>query len=225
MALFLLMLLSVLFFVTHLGMSHDPYRSRMVQRLGAQVFMGVYSLVSLVTLGGAIWVFATHKGMGPYLWTLPGWLLPLVYLLMLVSFLLLVLSVATPSPIGMRPASLEPRGVLRVTRHPMNMGFACFAFAHILANGALGDVFFFGSIFLVGFAGAYHQDGRKARESGDASFKAFREQTSVFPFVAILRGKTRFDAGEFSRPLLIAAVVAYVAAILLHKKLFGVSPF
>jgi uncharacterized membrane protein len=224
MALFLLMLLSVLFVATHLGMSHDPYRARMVQRLGPRVFMGVYSLVSLVTLGGAIWVFSTHKGVGPYLWTLSGWLLPLVYLLMLAAFLLLVLSVATPSPVGMRPASPEPRGVLRVTRHPMNMGFACFALAHMLANGALGDVFFFGSIFLVGFAGAYHQDQRKAREQ-DEALLAFREQTGVFPFAAILRGKTRFDAGEFNRLLLIGAVVAYLAAILLHQKLFGVSPF
>jgi len=224
MALFLLMLLSLLFVVTHLGMSHDPYRARMVRRLGPQPFMGVYSLVSVLTLGGAIWVFSTHKGAGPQLWSLTGWLLPVIYPLMLLAFLLLVLSVVTPSPTGMLSSAMEPRGVLRVTRHPMNMGFACFGLAHLLANGSLGDVFFFGSIFVVGFAGAYHQDARKARELGEP-FEAFRRQTSVFPFAAILQGRNRLETGEFSRPLLIAALVAYLAAILLHKKLFGVSPF
>jgi uncharacterized membrane protein len=224
MALFLLILLSLLFVATHLGMSHDPYRSQMVRRLGPQPFMGVYSLVSLVTLGGAIWVFATHEHLGPRLWTLPGWLYPVVYLLMILSFLLLVLSVSTPSPTGMRPASMEPLGVLRVTRHPMNMGFACFGIAHVLANGTLGDVFFFGSIFLVGFAGAYHQDRRKAREQGEP-FRIFQSRTSVFPFAAILQGKTGFVAGELSRPLLVTAVAAFLAALLLHEKLFGVSPF
>jgi len=224
MALFLLMLLSVLFAATHLGMSHDPYRERMVRRLGPQLFMGVYSLVSVVTLGGALWVFSTHKGEGPHLWSLSGWLLPAIYLLMLLSFLLLVLSVATPSPTGMLSSSMEPRGVLRVTRHPMNMGFACFGLAHLLANGALGDVFFFGSIFVVGFAGAYHQDARKAREHGEA-FVPFRQATSVLPFAAILQGRNRLETGEFSRPLLAAALVACAAAVLLHQKLFGVSPF
>jgi len=223
-ALFLLLLLSVLFAVTHLGMSHDPYRARMVARLGPQGFRAVYSLVSLVTLGGAVWVFATHRGMGPLLWTLPGWMLPLVYLLMLLSFLLLALSVATPSPTGMLSNSMEARGVLRVTRHPMNMGFACFALAHLLANGALGDVFFFGSIFLVGFAGAYHQDRRKALEHGEP-FRAFQDQTGVLPFAAILRARTRLDLAELSRPLLVAAVAAYLALILLHKTLFGTTPF
>ncbi len=224
MALFLLMLLSVLFAVTHIGMSHNPFRARLIERLGAKPFMGVYSLVSIITLGGAIWVFAAHDDLGPHLWILSGWFYPLIYLLMLLSFLLLVLSVATPSPTGMMPASLEPRGVLRVTRHPMNMGFACFGLAHLLANAALGDIFFFGSIFVTGFAGAYHQDRRKAQERGD-DFQLFQSQTSILPFAALVQGKTRLDAGEFSKPLLIAAMAAYVAAILLHKKLFGISPF
>ena len=77
---------------------------------------------------------------------------------------------------------------------------------------------------MVGLAGAYHQDARKGREHGEP-FEAFRRQTSVLPFAAILQGRNRLEAGELSRPLLIAAAAAYVAAILLHQKLFGVAPF
>jgi len=224
MALVLLILLSTLFALTHIGMSHDPYRSRMIQRLGEKPFMGVYSLVSFITFGGAIWVFAGHRKMGPVLWTLSHWLYPVVYLLMLLAFLLLVLSVVNPSPAGMRPASMEPRGVLRVTRHPMNMGFACFGFSHMLANGSLGDIFFFGSLFVVGFFGAFHQDRRLAREKGEP-FLAFRNRTSVIPFAAILTGKNRLEPGEFNRVAMAVTVVVFVAVILLHQKLFGIRPF
>ena len=220
----LLILLSVLFFVTHLGMSHDPYRARLIEKLGEKPFMGVYSLVSFVTFGGAIWVFVGHRGMGPELWDLPAWFIPLVYALMLFGFSLLALSVTTPSPAGMKPGAMEVRGVLRITRHPMNMGFACFGLAHVLANGFLGDIFFFGSLFAVGFFGPYHQDRRKARELG-APYLEFQKKTSIFPFAAIVSGKTRLEPGELNRIVLIGVIVVFVTVILLHQKLFGVRPF
>lgn len=224
MSLALLILLSGLFAVTHIGMSHDPYRSRMSEKLGEKPFMGVYSLVSLVTLGGAIWVFSQTSDLGPVLWTLPTWLHPVVYLLALMGVLLLVLSFADPSPAGMVPAAVEPRGVLRITRHPMNMGIACFALAHMMANGALGDLFFFGSLFVVGCLGPFHQDRRKAREKGE-SYVTFQEQTSAIPFAAIISGKTKLELGEIRLPFAVMAVVVYVAVILLHGRLFGISPF
>jgi uncharacterized membrane protein len=224
MSLALLVLFSSLFAVTHIGMSHDPYRSRMSEKLGEKPFMGVYSLVSLLTLGGAIWVFAVTEDLGPVLWTLPTWLHPVVYLLVLMAFLLVALAFANPSPAGMAPAPTEVHGVLRITRHPMNMGIASFALAHMMANGVLGDLFFFGSLFVVGFFGPFHQDRRKVREKGD-SYVAFREQTSAIPFAAIISGKTRLEIGEIRLPFAVAAVVVYLAVAMLHGKLFGVSPF
>ena len=224
MALALLILLSTLFAVSHLGMSHDPWRSRLIGKLGEKGFKLVYLLVSLLTLGGAIWVFSGHRGLGPVLWTLPGWLVPLFFLLMLLAFLLFVFSLVTPSPTGMRPAGLEARGVLRVTRHPMNMAFASFGLAHLLANGSLGDLFFFGSFFVVGFFGAYHQDRRLARSKGEP-FASFQKQTGILPFAAILAGKTRLAPEEFCRVALAVALAIYLAVILLHRTLFGVVPF
>lgn len=224
MSLALLILFSILFAVTHIGMSHDPYRSGMSEKLGEKPFMGIYSLVSLLTLGGAIWAFAATDDMGPVLWTLPGWLYPLVHLLMLMGLLLLVLAFANPSPAGMAPAAMEPRGVLRITRHPMNMGIASFALAHVIGNGTLGDLFFFGSLFVVGFFGPFHQDRRKVREKGEP-YVAFQEKTGVVPFAAILSGKTRLEVGEIRWPFAVLAVVGYLAVVLLHEKLFGIRPF
>ena len=223
MALAGLILFSVLFFATHILLSHDPLRANLIEKLGAKGFQGVYSLVSFITLGGAIWIFAGHRNAGPILWSLLPWVLPLVYLLMLAAFFLLVHSFITPSPTGMMTKSMEPRGILRITRHPMNMGFACFGLAHILANGALGDVFFFGSLFAVGFVGAYHQDRRKVRELGEP-FAAFCRQTGVLPLEAILKGRTSLVAGEFKAPGLVLSLAAFLAVAVFHRALFGVPP-
>jgi uncharacterized membrane protein len=224
MALTMLILMSVLFAVTHIGMSHDPFRSRLVERLGPKGFQVAYSVVSLVTFGAAVSIFAHNRKAGPVLWTTPVWLLPIVYLLMLLAFLLLVLSMRDRSPAMMIGGKMEPEGVLRITRHPMNMAIACFALAHMIANGSLGDVAFFVSIFVVGFLGSYHQDERKVREKG-ADYVAFQGRTGVFPFAAIVQGKIGLTAKDLRMPFVIFAVLAFVAALVLHEDLFGIRPF
>lgn len=221
--LILLIIASSLFFLTHLVLSHGFIREAMIEQLSELGFRAVYSLVAFLTLGLAILMMMKVQDMGPVFWD-STWLYPLTYLLMMLAFTLTLLALANPSPTGMMPAAMEPRGVLRVTRHPMNMGIASFALAHLIANGSLGGLFFFGAIFLTGFVGAYHQDRRKAREKGD-EFRTFQEQTSVLPFAAIINGKTRLAIKEFSLPLLVIAAAAYVAMIFLHQRLIGVTPF
>ena len=224
MALAILILMSALFAVTHIGMSHDPFRARIVERLGPKGFQVVYSIVSLITFGAAVWIFADNRKAGPVLWTTSHWLYPVVYLLMLLAFLLLVLSMRDRSPAMMIGGKMEPEGVLRITRHPMNMALAFFALAHMIANGVLGDVVFFGSIFVVGFFGSYHQDQRKVREKGE-DYVAFQGQTGVFPFAAIVQGKIGFAAKDLRIPFVIFAVLAFVAALVVHEDLFGIRPY
>jgi uncharacterized membrane protein len=216
--------MSFLFAATHLGMSHEPYRGRLVDKFGAKGFQVVYSVVSLVTLGTAVALFAHNQKAGPVLWTMPGLLYPVVYLLMLLAFVLLVLSMRDRSPAMMLGGKTEPEGVLKVTRHPMNMAFASFGLAHIIANGTLGDIAFFGSLFAVGLFGSYHQDQRKVREQGEA-YVAFQNQTGVIPFAAILQGKQKLEAKDLRLPFVIFAVIAFVAAIVVHEDLFGIRPY
>ena len=124
------------------------------------------------------------------------------------------------SPAGMLPARREAKGVLRITRHPMNMGFALFGLAHLLANGALGDVVFFSTFVFVGVLGAFHQDARIARERGE-SIAAFRSQTSILPFYAILVRRTRFEPSELPWPMVAIGIVAWAALAWFHGRLFG----
>jgi uncharacterized membrane protein len=226
MYLILLIAFSVLFPLTHIVMSHGRIRSGLITGVrGEWPFRGLYSLVSFVTLGGSVAIFWGHRHMGPILWQVPRIIELVVALpLMLLALVLLVLSLATPSPASMVPGSFEARGVLRITRHPMNMAFALFGLVHVVANGTLGDAFFFGQFVVLGIVGAYHQDARKAREKGEA-YAQFGRRTSVLPFVAILRGRNRLAADELAFPLFLVAVAAFVALVVFHGRLFGADLF
>lgn len=225
MILILIVTLSALFVLTHLGLSHGAIREGLVARLGQWPFRGLYSAVSFLTLAPVSVLWWQNRHLGPLLWQLDPWLERAIALvLMLLAVELLVLMLATPSPASMIPGNLEPRGILRVTRHPMNIGLALFGLAHLAANGALGDVAFFGAFVVVGLVGPFHMDARLRKSRGEG-FAEFCRRTSVLPFVAIARGRTAFRADEISFPLFVLGVVVYVALVVLHGRLFGADLF
>ena len=221
MLLTLLIAFSAAFVVTHLALSHGSLRANLVKTLGPVRFRLLYSFVAIGTFLPAAVIEWTERHLGPVLWDLPTWIGLIVGLpLMLLAFVLLVLAFATPSPVSLIPGKLEPRGVLRITRHPMNMGLALFGLVHLVGNGALGDVAFFSTFVLLGVVGAYHQDARFARDRGEA-FADFRRRTSVLPFGAILLGRTTLEPSELPWPMVIIAVIAWAAVAVFHGDLFG----
>jgi uncharacterized membrane protein len=224
MALTGVIVLSSLFAITHILMSHGSIRSGMVDKHGELKFRGIYSAVSFITLGGAIACFVYAKGQGGILWDLPRISYLLAYPLNLMAFTLILMALANPSPAGMMPGQIKARGVLKITRHPMNMGMALWGLAHVIANGYPADIFFFGSIFVTGFLGAIHQDGRKMDELGE-DYKAFMAETSVIPFLAMLTGKTWPERDEIKFSLIGFGFLVFAGVVLIHGWLFGVAPW
>src|SRR5271165_2792648 len=139
---------AVLFLASHLIVSSSAVRSGLISALGEQPYRGIYSLVAFATLGPLIYEFARNKHAGPLLWYLRAmppfrWL---AWLLMLAAFILLVGSFISPNPgaMGAPGSRTEPLGMLKITRHPGLIGFILFGVAHMMMNGWLGDVIFFG---------------------------------------------------------------------------------
>jgi len=221
MTLTLIVLFSALFAVTHLALSHGPIREGFVKTIGEWPFRGIYSLIAFLTVGPAAVLWWQNRHLGAVLWDLPFWPERIIAgLLVLFGFFLFFQLLATPSPAGMMPAKNEARGVLRITRHPMNMGITMWALAHLLANGTLGDVAFFGSFVVIGVLGPYHQDARLKKTRGEG-FTEFCKQTSVMPFSAILGRRNRLAPDELSFPLALIGIVVFVVVTVFHSRFFG----
>jgi len=201
----------VLFAATHMALSSQRFRPRLVARLGARGFQGVYSLVALAIFVPLVATYYAHKHTGPYLWTLsqlPGvrWL---GYALMGAALVLVVAGLVQPSPAGMVPARPEVRGVARITRHPVLMGFGLWGLAHLLlATVHASELAFFSGFAIFAVVGCEHQDARKLASS--ESYRAFHAATPFLPFsrLGFVRGLR-----EMPLPAAIAAGIALTWAL------------
>lgn len=165
---------------THLVMSH-PLRAPLVARLGERGFLGLYSLVSFVTLGWVVWAML-HTGPEPLLWIALPWAWWLAGAVMLVASILLVGSlIGNPALPGMPVAEREPRGVFAVTRHPMMWSFALWAFAHALVWPQPSVLVLTGGIALLALVGAAGQDAKKSKLQ-PGFWPAWRAKTGFVPF-------------------------------------------
>jgi uncharacterized membrane protein len=221
------LVLAALFFVgIHVCIAGTRLRDVLVARLGAQGFLGAFSVLSFV---GLIWLTTAYAD-APYtpLWGELYALKPLVLLVTLVAFVLVVVGLTTPSPTavggeGVLDATEPARGILRVTRHPFLSGVALWAAAHLVVNGEASALVLFGSLLVLAVVGPGSID-RKRRRAFGARWERFEAVTSRVPFVAILQGRNRFVASELPRGMLALAVVVYAVVLAVHPLLFGVSP-
>ncbi|HVN27249.1 MAG TPA: NnrU family protein, partial [Candidatus Binataceae bacterium] len=148
--------------------------------------------------------------------------------LMLFAFVMLVASFITTNPgamnaMGETKSTSMPRGVLKISRHPSFVAFSAFGLAHMLMNGFVGDVIFFGSFPALSLIGGLHQDARKESQLG-ASYRSLEASTSFFPGLALFTGRQHWTSAD-TPWLAIAIGVALTALILwLHPMLFGGYP-
>jgi uncharacterized membrane protein len=194
--------------------------------LGEKAYLGLYSLVALAVLAWMIWAYAR----APYerVWVgdeFKVWALAL----MPVSLVLLVAGGMTRNPSAVRQEGAlrsmgEPRGILRVTRHPIQWGIALWALLHLVARGDAASLIFFGGFALLAILGTVLIDARKNRALG-ADWQRFASVTSNFPFAAILQGRNQFRFEEIGWKKVSIGLAAYLVLLVVHPYLFGARPY
>eukprot|EP00245_Coleochaete_scutata_P005841 TRINITY_DN19734_c0_g1_i1.p1 TRINITY_DN19734_c0_g1~~TRINITY_DN19734_c0_g1_i1.p1 ORF type:complete len:230 (-),score=26.39 TRINITY_DN19734_c0_g1_i1:467-1156(-) len=208
-----------LFAGTHMLMSHPPVRSYLVSSLGEGPFAGLYSAVSLATLGPTTYIYGRYgRGVG----SLGGFTSltrnnTLVRAagngLKLSGLITFGQAVATPPPVTAAKVKagdteVEPRGIYRITRHPMFMSFALLGLGNILTRGFAGDVVYWGAYPIFWVVGSAHQDYRQRQELPAALY----EKTSLLPFAAIAEGRNSLEpiSEELNKPTIATAVMSSI---------------
>src|ERR1700676_642663 len=227
---FAIALWALLFLGSHLLISSRAVRPRLIAMVGEQVYPGIYSIVALATFVPLVLAFAYHKHSGAMLWNLRD--VPvvryLVWLLMLLALIIFIASFITPNPGSMgaqgddKKASTA-RGVLKISRHPGFVAFSAFGIAHILMNGFVGDVIFFGSFPALSIIGGMHQDARKEAQLG-ASYKSLVECTSFVPVLAIIQGRQPWTIADMPLIAIAIGIALTTLVVWLHPTIFGGNP-
>ena len=210
------------FVLGHFVMSH-PLRAPMLRALGANAFLGVYSLIIGLFFAWMLYAYST----APYveLWGNPLWARHLLLVVMAAAVLLLVLSLTSPNP------TLGPQGAQKleagsgpgaICRHPMMWAAALWAGGHMLANGDAATVILTGGILVLALGGSAAIDSKKRAALGPA-YSAYMARTSFVPLAAVVTGRAPMPwaAIGFWRPAVAAAV--YAIMLFGHEWVIGRS--
>ena len=130
----------------------DDWRTRTMARIGRNSWKALYASVSLAGFALLVWGFAVVREQPLVLWTPPAAMRHVTAALTLPAFVLLC-------------APYVPRnGIQARLHHPMALGVAVWALAHLLANGTLAHVILFGAILVwsvLSFRAARQRDRRE----------------------------------------------------------------
>ena len=211
----------------HVGIAGTSVRRAVAGRIGDGAFRGLFSVLSVASLAALIvsYQVARRHGSVP-LWVVPAWVGWVLVAAMAPAFVLLVASVATPNPTavgGERQLDREPRGVLRITRHPMLWAFATWATVHVVGNGDLASLLFFGAFGVTALVGMPSID-RKLAGRDPAGWSRLAAATSVVPFAAIAARRNSLAPGEIGWLVPLVGLALWLGLLLSHPWIFGVSP-
>src|SRR5258708_32523412 len=129
----LLLIVGLVLFLGGLSVAngYPPQGARAIERLGEGAWKGLYALVSLAGFVLICYGFGLARQAPVILYSPPAWLRYVALILMLPVFPLTL-------------AAYLPGRIKTAAKHPMLAAVKFWAFAHLLANGMLADVFLFG---------------------------------------------------------------------------------
>lgn len=214
-----LLIVAVSLFVGgHELLSHS-LRAPLVKVLGGPGFTILYSVVAFASLG---WAVTLWRGIAPdRLWMLPPWANALALVAMLFASMLLVGSVTSPNPalMGM-PAGGSPRGVQRITRHPMMWAFAIWAIVHIAMSADSRTIVLASGILVLALFGARMQD--KKKKAASPAYGQHISATGFVPFGAQFRGRAAWGSALPGLVATLGGLVLWAVLLWAHPMVIGV---
>ena len=218
-----LVIAGVAFCGSHILLTSTRLRGSLRDQLGERGFLAVYSLTSLVIFA---WFVAAYSAAPTIvLWPRQRWTALVPVSVMPLATILLVAGYSTrnPTAVGMERSARadDPApGILSVTRHPVMWAIGLWAVAHLIANGDLSAVLFFGSLAALALGGTVLIDRKKQLALG-SNWARLAELTSNVPFAALLTGRTKLRWREIGLLRVAAGLLLYAVLYLAHPIVTG----
>jgi uncharacterized membrane protein len=209
---------------SHVLLSSTRLRGSLRDQLGERGFLAVYSVTALVIFA---WFVSAYAGAPTIvLWPRQRWtaLVPIVVMPLATILLVAGYTTRNPTAVGMErsAAADDPApGLLRVTRHPIMWAIGSWAISHLIANGDLSSLLFFGSLAALAFGGTVLIDRKKQLALG-SNWPRLAEATSNVPFAALAAGRTRLRWREIGVLRIAAGLLLYAVLYLAHPIITGV---
>ena len=226
--------LSSAFFLTiHLMISGTILKQQMIQAIGTRTYMLLFSIFSIV---GFMWMVLSYS---------PATLDPqniiyfshdfkksiygtairfCVFPLNFIGWNLIVLGMLSKSPTKLSAVKQLPEksifGIIRLTRHPILIGISIMCISHMISNGELAGLIFFGALGSLCVLGAHSIDHKRLEQYGEPYEKIMR-LTSIMPGAAIAAGRTAFEPNEIGVLRVALSVSSFTSIVVLHEILFG----
>jgi uncharacterized membrane protein len=158
--------LSLFLGVHSISIVNQPWRDRMVVRLGEHWWQAGYALVAIAGFALIVWGYGLARQEPTLLYVPPVWLRHVALLLLVVVFPLLL-------------AAYLPGRIQTVTKHPMLAATKVWAFAHLLANGMLHDIVLFGAFLAWAIVARISVKRREARAAVGAPATRWNDLIAV----------------------------------------------
>lgn len=215
------------FLLTHFLPSRSGARDRLIAAMGRRGYFAAYGAVSLGVLA---WLIAA-AGEAPQvvLWWQAGWQRWVPTIAMPVAFCLGAAGMGTPWPHtlgGRRAARFDPAapGTAAVSRHPLLMALALWAFAHVPPNGDLAHVILFGGFGLMALAAMPVFDRRARGRMPESDWRAVREATAILSLRPFARAGWLARNGRALAGRAAIGLALYALALRLHGPVIGAWP-
>ena len=208
---------------THVLLSSTRLRGSLRDQLGERGFLAVYSVTSLVIFA---WFVAAYAGAPTIvLWPRRQWTALVAVSVMPLATILLVAGYSTrnPTAVGMERSARadDPApGILRLTRHPVMWAIGLWAIGHVIANGDLASLLFFGSLAALALGGTVLIDRKKQLALG-SNWSRLAEVTSNLPFAALVAGRTGLHWRDIGVLRIAAGLLLYAVLYLAHPIITG----
>lgn len=202
------------FLAAHIIPSHQKLRQLLVNRMGERIFMSVYGVISLALF---VWLLMTYLA-APYveLWMMADWMRYCVLFVMFWVCLLLVCTFSQPNPfsIGIGAKGFDPHnpGIVALTKHPGFVAFALWSSIHILPNGDVASIIFFGLMTALSLYGPKSLNDKRRQRMGEETWTALD--------ASMIKGWPHIGWKRW-----LGAGLLYITLLHAHGPVIGVEPY